>query len=56
MDDKKCYSYTVKWSEEDNQWVGICDIFPSLSWVADTPEEALKGVIVLVCKVIGGDK
>ena len=56
MDDKKCYSYIVKWSEEDNQWVGICSTFPSLSWVADTPEEALKGVIVLVCKVIGGDK
>jgi predicted HicB family RNase H-like nuclease len=38
------YTYRVTWSEEDNEFVGLCAEFPSLSWLASTPEEALQGI------------
>jgi predicted HicB family RNase H-like nuclease len=38
------YTYRVTWSAEDNEHVGLCAEFPSLSWLAKTPEEALKGI------------
>lgn len=42
------YTYRVTWSEEDNEFVGLCAEFPSLSWLASKPEEALKGIRLLV--------
>lgn len=41
------YSYRITWSGEDDEHVGLCAEFPSLSWLA-TPEEALSGVRRLV--------
>ena len=38
------YTYRVTWSPEDGEHVGLCIEFPSLSWLAETPEEALAGV------------
>jgi len=38
------YTYRVTWSEDDNEYVGLCVEFPSLSWLASTPEAALKGI------------
>jgi predicted RNase H-like HicB family nuclease len=38
------YTYRVTWSEEDEEYVGLCAEFPGLSWLASTPEEALAGV------------
>jgi Uncharacterized protein encoded in hypervariable junctions of pilus gene clusters len=38
------YTYRVTWSEEDQEYVGLCAEFPSLSWLARTPEAALKGI------------
>ncbi len=38
------YTYRVTWSEEDKEFVGLCAEFPSLSWLAATPEKALKGI------------
>jgi len=32
------YRYTVTWAEEDGECVGLCAEFPSLSWLAETPE------------------
>jgi predicted HicB family RNase H-like nuclease len=46
------YTYRVTWSEEDNEYVGLCVEFPSLSWLASTPEEALKGIRQTVADVI----
>jgi len=46
------YTYRVTWSEDDNEYVGLCAEFPSLSWLADTPEKALKGVRKLVADVL----
>ncbi len=46
------YTYQVTWSEDDNEYVGLCAEFPSLSWLADTPEKALKGIRNLVSNVL----
>jgi predicted HicB family RNase H-like nuclease len=46
------YTYRVTWSEEDNEHVGLCAEFPSLSWLAGTPEAALKGIRKVVADVI----
>jgi predicted HicB family RNase H-like nuclease len=46
------YTYRVTWSEVDNEYVGLCAEFPSLSWLAPTPESALKGIRKLVADVI----
>ena len=46
------YTYRVTWSEEDNEYVGLCAEFPSLSWLASTPEEALKGIRQTVADVV----
>ena len=35
------FTYRVTWSAEDKEHVGLCAEFPSLSWLAPTPEEAL---------------
>lgn len=46
------YTYRVTWSEEDNEYVGLCAEFPSLSWLEATPEAALTGIRSLVKKVV----
>ncbi|MBM4330523.1 MAG: type II toxin-antitoxin system HicB family antitoxin [Deltaproteobacteria bacterium] len=46
------YTYRVTWSEEDGEYVGLCAELPSLSWLARTPEAALKGIRKLVIKVV----
>ena len=38
------YTYRVTWSAEDGEHVGLCAEFPSLSWLAKTPEKALAGI------------
>lgn len=40
--------YQAKWSQEDGEYVGVAKGFPSLSWLADTPAEALSGIKKLV--------
>lgn len=42
------YRYTVHWSEDDQEWVGRCDDFPSLSWLSPDRDEALAGIRALV--------
>ena len=42
------YTYRVTWSAEDNEYVGLCVEFPSLSWLAPVPEEAFAGIRRLV--------
>lgn len=46
------YTYRVTWSAEDREHVGLCAEFPSLSWLAPTPEEALTGIRKLVKDVV----
>lgn len=42
------YTYRVTWSEEDQEHVGLCAEFASLSWLEETPEGALAGIRNLV--------
>ncbi|PCH52560.1 MAG: toxin-antitoxin system HicB family antitoxin [Cellvibrionales bacterium] len=42
------YTYRVFWSEEDEDFIGLCAEFPSLSWLASTSEKALKGICTVV--------
>ena len=37
------YTYRVTWSSEDREHLGLCAEFPSLSWLARTPQAALNG-------------
>jgi len=46
------YTYRVTWSEDDSEYVGLCAEFPSLSWLASTPEAALKGIRKLVADIV----
>jgi len=46
------YTYRVTWSEDDSEYVGLCAEFPSLSWLAETPETALMGSLKVVHEVI----
>lgn len=46
------YTYRVTWSEEDNEYVGLCAEFPSLSWLASIPEAALRGIRKVVAEVV----
>jgi len=46
------YTYRVTWSQEDEEYVGLCIEFPSLSWLATSPEEALTGVRSVVADVV----
>lgn len=42
------YTYRVTWSTEDEEHMGLCAEFPSLSWLASTSDEALDGIRDLV--------
>lgn len=42
------YTYRVTWSEDDEEYVGLCAEFPSLSWLDSSPEKALSGIRKLV--------
>ena len=46
------YTYRVTWSPEDDEHVGLCAEFASLSWLAKTPEAALKGIQKVVGDVV----
>src|SRR3990170_4781077 len=39
-------------SDEDREYVGLCAELPSLSWLAKTPDAALKGIRKLVSKIV----
>ena len=46
------YTYRVTWSDDDNEYVGLCAEFSSLSWLAKTPEAALKGIRKVVADAV----
>ena len=46
------YAYKILWSEEDKEHVGLCLEFPSLSWLAQSIEDALCGIKKLVGETI----
>lgn len=46
------YTYRVSWSALDEEFVATCVEFGSLSWLADSPEDALRGLRGLVDEVV----
>jgi len=42
------YSYRVRWSEQDEEHIAVCDEFPGLSFFEEDPVHALTGLIELV--------
>ena len=50
------YTYRVTWSEDDNEYVGLCAEFPSLSWLASSQQAALKGIGLVVSDVVSDMK
>ena len=38
------HTYRITWSVDDDEYVGLCAEFPSLSWLAPTPDEAFSGI------------
>lgn len=52
MPDATHYTYRVAWSAEDGEHVATVAEFPSLSWLAPTPVEALAGLANVVRDVL----
>src|SRR2546430_1887419 len=52
MPDATHYTYRVAWSAEDGEHVATVAEFPSLSWLAPTPVEALAGLADVVRDVL----
>jgi predicted HicB family RNase H-like nuclease len=50
------YTYRVTWSEEDQEYVGLCAEFPSLSWLAGSQEAALRGIRSVVKDIVADMK
>jgi predicted HicB family RNase H-like nuclease len=46
------YTYRLIWSEDDNQFVGLCAEFPSLSYLASTHEKTIRGILKVVVNVV----
>ena len=46
------YTYHVTWSADDAEFVATCLEFPSLSWLADTQDNALSGLRDLVGDIV----
>lgn len=42
------YTYRVIWSEDDQEHIGLCAEFPSLSWLDVDINKALDGIVALV--------
>lgn len=46
------YTYRVSWSAEDGEYVATCLEFPSLSWLADSRNDAIEGLDRLIVDVV----
>ncbi|GEO80718.1 type II toxin-antitoxin system HicB family antitoxin [Pararhodospirillum oryzae] len=46
------YTYRVGWSAEDEEFVGTCVEFPSLSWLDENEDEAFRGIRKLVRETV----
>ena len=46
------YSFSVNWSAEDEEFVGLCAEFPSLSWLDPDRDKARSGIERLVFDVL----
>jgi predicted HicB family RNase H-like nuclease len=42
------YTYRIVWSDEDEEYAGLCAEFPSLSWLSKSQDSAFKGIRKLI--------
>ncbi len=47
QDSHEHYTYSVSWSEEDKEFVGTCEVFPSLSFLGKSQQDVLRGIVQL---------
>ena len=52
MINHKHYAYRVVWSVEDEEFVGLCAEFPSLSYLEEDHLKALEGIVDLVKDIV----
>jgi len=50
------YTYRVYYSEEDESFVATCAEFPSISWLEDSPSQALVGLLAAVDEILNDMK
>ena len=48
----KHYAYRVVWSVEDEEFVGLCAEFPSLSYLDEDHLKAIEGITTLVKDIV----
>ncbi|NEN97308.1 MAG: toxin-antitoxin system HicB family antitoxin, partial [Moorea sp. SIO3I7] len=46
------YTYSITWLKEDEEFVGLCAEFPSLSHLDTSGVAALEGISTLVAEVL----
>jgi predicted HicB family RNase H-like nuclease len=46
------YTYRITWSDEDQEYAGLCVEFSSLSWLDENPEAALAGIRNVVADAV----
>ncbi len=46
------YRFWTEWSEEDGEWVGLCDGFPLISWLEPEREAAELGIQSVVTETV----
>lgn len=42
------HAFYAEWSSSDQEWVGKCPDYPSLSWLNKSPAIALEGIKLVV--------
>ena len=52
LDAVEKYAYRVIWSEEDQEYVGLCAELPSLSWLDASQASALRGIVDAVRQAV----
>jgi len=52
MANRDHYTYRVTWSADDLEYIGLCAEFPSLSWLDESPQAALAGIMQLIADAI----
>lgn len=52
LDLQDVYRFWTEWSEEDQEWVGLCDAFPLMSWLEPDREAAEAGIRSVVAEAI----
>jgi predicted HicB family RNase H-like nuclease len=52
LDAVEKYTYRVIWSEEDQEFVGLCAELPSMSWLDASQAGALRGIVEVVRQAV----